>query len=292
MRALLLAAGIGSRLAPLTNALPKCLVPIHGVPLLAYWLDALSACGVEHFLVNTHYRAAQVEQFVGNSRWAGQVELLYEPELLGTGGTLLANRSRWQDDELMLVHADNLCHCDLDAFVAAHHARPADIQATMMTFNTPTPSSCGVVTVGPDNRLTGFYEKKASPPGNRASAAVFVLAPAFTDTLASLDDNSSSDFSRDIIPEHLAKFQAWHNAEYLSDIGTPSAYLRAQLDYAWPPLRTAPATSPSGETLAALKAIAGADWEITANAEPGFSSANTYRQTGRRILAGGIKESP
>ncbi|HLO63996.1 MAG TPA: nucleotidyltransferase family protein, partial [Azonexus sp.] len=120
MRALLLAAGTGTRLAPLTHALPKCLAPINGVPLLAYWLEALSACGIERFLINTHYRAEQVQDFVRRSPWAERIDLIHESELQGTGGTLHATRDWWQDDDLLLVHADNLCHCDFAAFIAAH----------------------------------------------------------------------------------------------------------------------------------------------------------------------------
>ena len=67
MRALLLAAGLGTRLRPITDKIPKCLVPIQGRPLLEIWLDKLCEVGVQEFLVNTHYLAAQVEEFISNS---------------------------------------------------------------------------------------------------------------------------------------------------------------------------------------------------------------------------------
>lgn len=290
MRALLLAAGTGTRLAPLTQAIPKCLAPINGVPLLAYWLDALTACGIERFLINTHHLAAQVETFVRDSPWDGRIELIHEAELRGTGGTLLACRDWWQDDDLMLVHADNLCHCDLPDFIVTHRGRPQDILATMMTFDTPTPQSCGIVLVTPDRRLAGFYEKQPNPPGNRASAAVFILAPAFAALLDDAGDGAMLDFSRDLVPRHLNRFQAWHNAEFHSDIGTPESFLQAQLDYVWPAPVTAPAALPTAKTLAALAGTAASGWTLRPTVAPTFSAAASYRANGQRILAASVEK--
>ncbi|MEQ9519821.1 MAG: sugar phosphate nucleotidyltransferase, partial [Parvibaculum sp.] len=80
MRALLLAAGMGQRLRPITDTIPKCLVPIHGRPLLGIWLDHVFArdSGIERVLINTHYLASQVERFVSNSLWAERIDLVYE----------------------------------------------------------------------------------------------------------------------------------------------------------------------------------------------------------------------
>ena len=285
MRALLLAAGIGSRLAPLTDAVPKCLVPINGVPLLAYWLDALTDCGIERFLINTHHLADAVTDYVRRSPWADRVDLVHEADLRGTGGTLLANRGWWRHDDLMLVHADNLCHCDFAAFIAAHRNRPAGTLATMMTFDTPDPQSCGIVLTGPDHRLTEFHEKVANPPGCRASAAVFILAPEFAGLLDDFAGNATIDFSRDLIPRHLSRFQAWHNTQFHSDIGTPAAFLQTQLDFVWPAPEQAPVAAVSAPILAGLTTIAGSEWRIRREVPPGFSAAATFRQSGKRILA-------
>ena len=91
MRAILLAAGYGTRLRPLTNTIPKCLVPIKGVPLLQIWLERLTNAGIGPFLINTHYLPKEVEGFAESSRYRDQVTLVHEPELLGTAGTLIAN---------------------------------------------------------------------------------------------------------------------------------------------------------------------------------------------------------
>ena len=92
MKALLLAAGEGTRLRPITNRIPKCLVPINDKPLLEYWLDNLSKVGVSEFLINTYYLSEQVEEFVIYSKYKDKITLVYEKELLNTAGTILKNK--------------------------------------------------------------------------------------------------------------------------------------------------------------------------------------------------------
>ncbi len=107
MRALLLAAGLGTRLRPLTSTLPKCLAPIQGEPLLGIWLRRLTQAGISPFLINTHYRAGQVRDFIADSPYSPQVTLVYEPVLAGTAGTLHANLDFFQGQDGLLLHADN-----------------------------------------------------------------------------------------------------------------------------------------------------------------------------------------
>ena len=91
-KALLLAGGMGTRLKPLTDSIPKCLVPIGGKPLLAYWLESLSKAGVERILINTHYLSEQVIAFCKQSQYSQLLDLVHESALLGTAGTIRANR--------------------------------------------------------------------------------------------------------------------------------------------------------------------------------------------------------
>ena len=114
MKVLLLAAGLGTRLQPITNKIPKCLVPINGKPLLEYWLENLNKIGITDFLINTHYMNDKVEDFIKNSKYKDMVTLTYEKNLLNTAGTILANEDFFStnNEPFMLVHADNLCFCD------------------------------------------------------------------------------------------------------------------------------------------------------------------------------------
>ena len=119
MRAILLAAGLGTRLRPITDTIPKCLVPINGKPLIDYWLEQLTKAGIEKFLINTHYLHEQVESYIEQSKFAGMVDLVYEEELLLTGGTVIANKDFICDEPFMLVHADNLSICDYKDFISS-----------------------------------------------------------------------------------------------------------------------------------------------------------------------------
>jgi mannose-1-phosphate guanylyltransferase len=124
MRALLLSAGLGTRLRPLTLRVPKCLVPIHGKPLLDYWLEHLFAAATERVLINTHWLPEVVREHVARSPWRDRIDLVHEDKLLGTAGTVLANREWLGDRPFLLAHADNLTDFDLGEFRARHSARP------------------------------------------------------------------------------------------------------------------------------------------------------------------------
>lgn len=226
MRALLLAAGLGSRLRPLTTKIPKCLVPIQGKPLLEIWLDSLSDAGVGPCLVNTHYMAGEVENFVKQSRHQASVRTTFESELLGTAGTLIANIRFFQEQDGLLIHADNYCIENLNAFVAAHLGRPKGCEMTMMTFRTEEVSSCGIVELDEKNIVVGFHEKVANPPGNLANGAVYILSAELLRRMES-DYPDAVDFSLEILPTLLGKIYSFETSEIFLDIGTTENYNRA-----------------------------------------------------------------
>lgn len=230
MRALLLAAGMGTRLRPLTNTIPKCLVPIHSKPLLGIWFDLLFRGGVERALVNTHYLPDQVRNYVGTSLWREKIELAHESELLGTGGTILANKGFFQSQPFLLAHADNLARFDVGAFLDRHRQRPAGTDITMMTFDTDTPQSCGIVEEDVRGIVTAFHEKVQNPPSNRANAAVYIFEPGVIDFIAGLK-KSQPDISLDVIPAYMGRICTFYNADYMRDIGTPESLVAAERDF-------------------------------------------------------------
>lgn len=223
MRAILLAAGIGSRLRPITDTIPKCLVPINGHPLLDIWFENLSRAGVGPFLVNTHYLAEQVKAHVASGPYRDQVTLVHEPELLGTAGTLIANLDFFQGEDGMLIHADNYCLCDFQAFIRAHQCRPPECVMTMMTFRTDDPSSCGIVELDERGVVVGFHEKVQNPTGNLANGAVYVLSADLLKVLKSSKE-PTQDFSTQVIPEHIGSISTFQTHGVFLDIGTPEAY--------------------------------------------------------------------
>lgn len=230
MRALLLAAGLGTRLRPITDTLAKCLVPIQGEPLLGYWLTLLFEGGIERVLINTHYYAEQVVTFVDQSPWRDNIDIVYEDELLGTGGTLLKNRDYFGGESLLLAHADNLTRFDLKAFIDCHTHRPDGVAITMMTFDTDVPEQCGIVQTNDDNIVVAFHEKSNVFHGTRANAAVYILAPSVVDFLTTLN-KSVIDMSTEVLPHYIGRMQIYHNNDYHRDIGTPQSLARAQLEF-------------------------------------------------------------
>jgi len=225
MRAMLLAAGMGSRLKPLTNTLPKCLAPIHGDALLDIWLHRLTDAGVDQFLINTHYMVDVVTSHIQGSPYKRQITLMHEPKLLGTAGTLLSNLSFFNNQDGMLIHADNYCLADLKGFIHAHNNRPSDCLMTMMTFRTTTPSSCGIVEIDCRGVVTALYEKNEDPPGNLANGAIYILSPQLLKMLQSKE--SAAEFTTEILPDFMNRIYTYETSEIFLDIGTPQSYAQA-----------------------------------------------------------------
>ncbi|MBR1137091.1 MULTISPECIES: nucleotidyltransferase family protein [Bradyrhizobium] len=236
MRALLLAAGIGSRLRPLTNTTPKCLVRVHDRPLLDYWLDLVFEGGVERALLNTHWLAEQVQAHVAQSRWRDRIDLVHEDELLGTGGTVLANRAWFADQPFLVAHADNLTDFDVEGLLAAHRNRPSGCIMTMLAFRTDDPSSCGILELDQQNRVLAFHEKVKNPPGNLANGAVYVFEHAVIDDIAALG-KSVVDLSTEVIPNYLGRILCVETSGYHRDIGNPESLRRAHLEFNHRPRR-------------------------------------------------------
>ena len=230
MKALLLAAGFGTRLRPLTDNKPKCLIDINGKPLLQIWLDLLLEAGIKNIIVNTHYLADKVERFLYDSSQKEYITVVHEEKLLGTGGTLLKNHSFFGDEPVILVHADNLSHFDMSAFMNRHVNRPEGTEITMITFYTDVPQTCGIVELNEKGIVVAFHEKVANPPGNLANGAVYILEPSIMDFLSSLN-KEEIDFSNEVLPHFMGKICTFTNEVYHRDIGTPESYAAALKEF-------------------------------------------------------------
>ena len=127
----------------------------------------------------------------------------------------------------MLIHADNAMAGSIGKFLAAHHARQPGCQLTMLTFETGTPSSCGIVEIDGQQVVQAFHEKVSEPPGNRANGALYAFEKDFLDHL-NLMNPTPSDFSTEVIPRLLGRIQSWHTHQTYLDIGTPDSLKTAQ----------------------------------------------------------------
>lgn len=222
MNVLLLCAGFGTRLRPLTLETPKCLLPIAGRPLIDYWLDTLFASKkVERVLVNVHYKAEQFIEHIRKSPYRDRVTIVREPEILGTAGSLIKNKSFFKNDpDLLLIHGDNFYTGSIDELIDAHTSRPPACLMTMLLFEAQNPEHCGIVICDKSGVVTAFYEKQIAPPGNLANAAIYALSSQ----LACALEETVSDFSLEVIPFLLNKIYTVKTAGNVIDIGIPESY--------------------------------------------------------------------
>ena len=227
MKAFLLAAGVGSRLRPVTDTIPKCMVAIGGRPLLDIWLDAFDAAGVDEVLVNVHYLPDAVRHHVAARTKAPTVRAAFEPELLGSAGTLAANR-HWVDGEEMFLacYADNLTDFDLRSLIQAHQ-KHAPI-ATWTVFHSERPSAGGVVELDSSGTVVGFVEKPDNPVSDLVNAGMYAFHPRVLDEIGGPPPR---DIGYHLLPRLVGRAKAIPVEGYFRDVGTVDAYRRAQQDW-------------------------------------------------------------
>jgi D,D-heptose 1,7-bisphosphate phosphatase len=220
-RAVLLAGGLGTRLRPLTETIPKCLVPVAGRPLLDYWIEALADAGVRDVLVNTHHLRGQVRAYIDdvNRKRTLQIVETYEPALLGSAGTIHANRG-WMDgaDDCLIVYADNFSSVDLADLLAYHrcHGDPM----TMLLFRAPDPRAAGIAELDAEGRVVSFVEKPRQPAGDLANAGVYVVT---AEAYRQIADMNAFDFGFDVLPRFVGRMRGRIVQGYHRDIGTMEA---------------------------------------------------------------------
>jgi mannose-1-phosphate guanylyltransferase len=231
MKALLLSAGIGSRLGPITGLWPKCLMPIHGRPLLEYWLSDLSKSSVSKIFVNLHHLKETVQKFLERDCFSGMVETFVEEELLGTAGTIRALSEELSTSTTIIAHADNWVDINFRELISHHSVlcsnHPGYLM-TMVTFDTENPTESGIVESDDTGFVTAFYEKIANPPGTRANGAVYIVEPDLIQWICNRPN--ISDFSTEVIPEHLGLIGTYHNERVHRDIGRIESLRKAQSD--------------------------------------------------------------
>ncbi len=228
MKAFLLAAGVGSRLRPITDAIPKCLLEIDGMPLLDIWLDAFDRASVDEVLVNLHHLPELVRGHLSTRTGPPSVRMVFEPELMGSAGTLLANRDWVRDEEFFLAcNADNLTDFDLRSLIAEHRHHGG--MATLTVFRSENPSAGGVVELDASGTMIGFAEKPAEPVSDLTNAGIYAFHPQ---VLAEIDDQPPQDIGYHLLPALVGRARTVLIDGYFRDIGTPDAYRRAREE--WP----------------------------------------------------------
>lgn len=216
MKAFLLAAGLGTRLKPLTDSIPKCLVPIMGRPLLAWWLDLFERHNIDEVLINLHYLPHTVEEFVRSYKSKVKVNLFYEKELLGSAGTLLRNKDFVKDEKFFyIMYADNLTNIDLIKFLKDFENSRQNFG--MVLFRSANPESCGIVELDQNNIIIDFEEKPQKPKSNLANGGIYIARPR---VLELIPTKSPTDIGFDLLPKLINKMYGYETNDFLIDIGS------------------------------------------------------------------------
>lgn len=228
MKAFLLAGGHGTRLRPLTDSLPKCLVPIRGRPLLDIWLDLCARSGITDVLINLHAHSQIIEEHLRRCDFPVDVRVTQEDRLLGSAGTLAANRD-WigSDPAFWILYSDVLTNTNLRR-VSEFHSRHDGV-ATLGLYKVPDPSRCGVAITDPGGVIVDFEEKPLNPRSNWVFSGLMVAGPQLFD---SIPPCIPADIGFHVLPRLLGKMWAYPIHDYLLDIGTLPNYQRAQIT--WP----------------------------------------------------------
>jgi mannose-1-phosphate guanylyltransferase len=228
MKAFLLAAGVGSRLRPITDKTPKCMLVIDDRPLLDIWLDAFACAEIDEVLINLHHLPDIVRHHVAARIGPPAVRLVFEPDLLGSAGTLAANRAWVAGEEMFLAcYADNLTNFDLRSLVDAH--RRSGVIATLAVFHSERPSAGGVVELDAAGTMIGFEEKPSAPVSDLTNAGMYAFQPS---VLEQIGNTAPVDIGYDLLPQLVGRARAVLVEGYFRDVGTVDAYQRARQE--WP----------------------------------------------------------
>jgi len=198
LKAVILAAGKGTRLGALTRSLPKPLLEIRGKPILQYNIELCRKHGITRIFVNTHHLARKIKEFLGDGKKFGvSITDSYEPELLGTAGALNNFKSDLQVEPFFVIYGDNIIDYDLTSMYQFHQLKKGI--ATIALFEKRDVSMSGIAVLTKDGRILKFIEKPKPKEevSHLANAGLYVLSPQIFDYI----HGGFSDFGKNIFPK-------------------------------------------------------------------------------------------
>jgi len=215
---LLLAAGEGTRLRPLTEVIPKCLLPVLGKPILGRWIDQIFTFSDAKIFVNTHYKSREVSDFLTKSYPHNEdIQTIYEPTLLGTAGTLISLFEDQQED-VIAIHVDNFSEVDLEEFVSVFE-NLEDGNALAATFKTDNYRTSGMVEIDGQHVIQSYVHKPNHSFLNDANAGLYAFPKAVLEKLE-LEKKRPLDISVDVLPKLMGRINAFRIEGVHIDIGT------------------------------------------------------------------------
>jgi mannose-1-phosphate guanylyltransferase/mannose-1-phosphate guanylyltransferase/phosphomannomutase len=233
---MVMAAGLGTRLRPITHAIPKPVVPVANVAIVEQLVRLLSVHGVDEVIANLHWFPEQVRGRLGDGSALG-VEVTYreEQELLGTAGGVrnVADFLTGPGEDFLVLAGDALTDADLTALADAHRAN--DGVATLGVKKVKDVSEYGVIVTGADGRIQGFQEKPepAEALSDLCNCMIYAFSPEIFDYFPRDEMPDPVDFAHDVFPALLTDdvpFYVHEIESYWNDVGTLPEYLQGNLD--------------------------------------------------------------
>ena len=227
MKGMILAAGEGQRLRPMTDHMPKPMLPIAGRPLLEYTIFHLCNCGITDLAINLYHFPAIIMDYFGNgSRWGASLHYSVEEKLLGSAGGVKRMQSFF-DDTFVVYYGDVFTWADLRPMIAFH--RRAGVLATMGLYHVSDPWNRGVAQLDDSHTVVRFVEKPARDQvfSNLTNAGIYILEPEVLDRIPA---GQVYDFGHDVFPKLLTegtRIAGYVIEDTLIDIGLPEKYAEA-----------------------------------------------------------------
>jgi mannose-1-phosphate guanylyltransferase len=228
MRAVVLVGGEGTRLRPLTETIPKPLLPLMDRPSLDHVLDHLARNGVHEVVLSSPYLASTFHDFIEARRGDPTITWITEREPLGTGGAVVNAMEHLGDEAFLALNGDILTDLDLTVMAAFHRERGAD--ATIALHHVEDARPFGLVPTGPGGRVVEFREKPKEPVPGDVNAGTYILEPG---ALAEWAGSGNVSIERQIFPSLIGAGRGvfgFLSEAYWLDLGTPETYLRAHFD--------------------------------------------------------------
>lgn len=234
MKALILAAGEGTRLRPLTLDRPKPMLPVAGEPLLAITVSILRDHGITDLAINLHHRPEAITNYFGNGVDFGvSITYSYEQQMMGTAGAA-KKLEGFLNDTFFVIYGDVLTNVDYSNLIQFHRSRQSLL--TLSLYHVSNPTEVGLVGIDAHGRVTRFLEKPRPDEvfTDLANSGALICEP---EVLSHVPPDTFFDFGHDLLPALLELGEPLYGLplapdEYLVDIGTPENYKRAQRE--WP----------------------------------------------------------
>jgi len=232
VRAMVMAAGAGTRLRPLTHAIPKPLVPIANRPVLEYTIENLKRHGITNIILNLHNHPELIkDRFKDGSAWGVKIRYSYEPKLLGTAGGVRKASSFLSGDTFLVMSGDGLTDINLTDLLAFHRRKKS--AATLALTKVDSKFDYGVTLTTAQGKITRFIEKPqwGDVFSNQVNTGIYVFEPRI---LRQIPAGLVSDFGHDIWPKLLSRGEPIYGYLtdcYWCDVGNLTEYRRAQHEF-------------------------------------------------------------